>query len=37
MSLEPVCENTNNLRSDKVQHEPGCTVTEEGYELEILD
>ena len=37
MSLEPVCEKTNNLGSDKVQHKPGCAVTEEGFELEILD
>ena len=27
---EPVCEKTNNLGSDQVQHKPGCTVTENG-------
>ena len=30
-------EKTNNLGSDQVQHKPGCTVTEDGQRLEILD
>ena len=34
---EPVREKTNNLGSDQVRHKPGCTVTEDGYRLEILD
>ena len=34
---EPVHEKTNNLGSDQVQHKPGCTVTEDGSRLEILD
>ena len=34
---EPVCEKTNNLGSDQVQHKPVCTVTEDGWRLEILD
>ena len=36
-SDEPVHEKTNNLGSDQVRHKPGCTVTEDGYRLEILD
>ena len=27
----------NNLGSDQVRHKPGCTVTEDGKRLEILD
>ena len=27
---EPVCKKTNNLGSDKVRHQPGCKVTEDG-------
>ena len=34
---EPVSEKTNNLGSYQVQHKPGCTVTEDGKRLEILD
>ena len=34
---EPVREKTNNLGSDEVRHKPGCTVTEDGERLEILD
>ena len=34
---EPVCEKTNNLGSDQVRHKPGCTNTEDGLRLEILD
>ena len=34
---EPVREKTNKLGSDQVRHKPGCTVTEEGYRLEIFD
>ena len=34
---EPVNEKTNNLGSDQVRHKPGCTVTEDGLRLEILD
>ena len=34
---EPVHEKTNNLGSDQVRHKPGCTVTEDGWRLEILD
>ena len=34
---EPVCEKTNYLGSDKILHKPGCTVTEDGWRLEILD
>ena len=30
LMYEPVCEKTNNLGSDQVQHKPGCTVTEDG-------
>ena len=36
-SFEPVREKTNNVVSDHVQHKPGCTVTEDGSRLEILD
>ena len=28
---------TNNVVSEQVQHKPACTVTEDGYRLEILD
>ena len=35
--FEPVHEKTNELGSDQVQHKPGCTVTEDGKRLEILD
>ena len=34
---EPVCEKTNNLGSDLVRHKAGCTVTEIGQRLVILD
>ena len=34
---ESVCEKTNNLGFDQVRHKPGCTVTEDGKRLEILD
>ena len=34
---EPVHEKTNNLGSDQVQHKLGCTITNEGYKLEISD
>ena len=34
---EPVREKTNNLGSDHVRHKPGCTVTEDGLRLEMLD
>ena len=30
-------EKTNNLGSNQVRHKPGCTVTEDGKLLEILD
>ena len=36
-SFELVFEKTNNLDSDQVRHKPGCTVTEDGQKLEILD
>ena len=29
-TIEPVCEKTNNLGPDQVQHKPGCTVTKDG-------
>ena len=29
-------EKTNNLGSDQVRHKPGCTVTEDGERLEIV-
>ena len=32
---EPCHEKTNVLVSDPVQHNPGCTVTEDGWRLEI--
>ena len=35
--IEPRCEKTNVLFSDVVRHKPGCTVTEDGWRLEILD
>ena len=34
---EPRHEKTNILVFDQVQHKLGCTVTEDGYRLEILD
>ena len=34
---ESVHEKTINLGSDQVRHKPGCTVTEDGKRLEILD
>ena len=34
---EPRCEKTNALVSDQVPHKPGCTATEDGQRLEILD
>ena len=34
---EPVREKTNNLGSDQARHKLGCTVTEDGQRLEILD
>ena len=37
MICEPVREKTNNMVSDQVRHKPGCTVTEDGKRLEILD
>ena len=35
--IEPVREKTNSLGSDQVRHKPGCTVTEDGQRMEILD
>ena len=35
--FEPVCEKTNNFGSDLFRHKPGCTVTEDGYRLAVLD
>ena len=32
-----MCEKTNNLSSDQVGLIPGCTVTEDGLRLKILD
>ena len=32
-----MCEKTNNFSYDQVRHNPGCTVTEAGWKLEILD
>ena len=37
LKTEPVRDKTNNLGSDKVRHKPGCTVTDDGQKLEILD
>ena len=37
MVFEPVQEKTNNLVSDHDRHKTGCTVTEGGKRLEILD
>ena len=34
---EPVREKSNNLGSDQVRYELGCTVTGDSYRLEILD
>ena len=34
---EPRHETTNNVVSEQVRHTPACTVTEDGYKLEILD
>ena len=35
--FEPRHEKTNVLVSDQVRHKPGCTATEDGQRLEILD
>ena len=35
--IVPVIEKTNNLGSDQVRHKLACTVTEDGWRLEILD
>ena len=35
--FEPVREKTNNLGSDQARYKPGCTASEDGYRLEILD
>ena len=37
IEFEPVHGKTNNLGSDQVRHKLGCTVTEDGQRLEILD
>ena len=37
MIFEPVCEKTNKLGFDQVRHKPGCSVTDNGKRLEILD
>ena len=37
MIFEPVGEKTNNLGSHQVLYKPGCTVTEDGLRVEILD
>ena len=37
LQFEPAREKTNNLGSDQVRHNTGCTVTEDGKRLEILD
>ena len=37
VTYESVREKTNNLGSDQARHKLGCTVTEDGYRLEILD
>ena len=34
---EPLHEKTNNLGPNYVRHKPGCTVTEDGKRLEILE
>ena len=34
---EPEREKISNLGSDQVRHKPDCTVTEDGYRLDILD
>ena len=34
---EPVRVKINKLCSDQARHKPGCTVTKDGYRLEILD
>ena len=34
---EPRHEKTNVLVSDLVRHKPGCTATQDGKKLEILD
>ena len=35
--FEPVHEKTNNLGSHQARHKLGCTITEDGLRLEILD
>ena len=35
--IESRQEKTNVLVSDQVRHKPGCTATEDGQRLEILD
>ena len=30
-------EKTNSLDPDQIRHKPGCTVTEDGWRLEILN
>ena len=35
--IEPRHEKTNVLVSDLIRHKPGCTATENGWRLEILD
>ena len=34
---EPVPEKSNSVGSDQVRHKPGCTVTEDGKRLKILE
>ena len=36
-TFEPCHEKTNTLVSHMVRHKPGCTATEDGYRLEILN
>ena len=35
--FEPPRGKTNNVVSEQVLHKPACTVTEDGWRLEILD
>ena len=37
VSFDPVHEKTNNLGSDQFQRKSGCTSTEYGLRVEILD
>ena len=37
MIIEPVQKKTNNFGSDQARLKSGCTVTEDGKKLEILD